>query len=194
MTRAIRVLGIAASPRRNGNSSTLLRAALDGAGAAGAESTIIRINDLTFKGCQACASCPDGTCRQHDAFAPVLAALQLADVWLLASPVYFDGVSGQLKTFYDRLYWFRRQGTEIKPRLAGKRRAAVLITYEDPENAHYLEMARRLASYFPGFGDFPAAEVLAFPGLGPANAASANPELLERAASLGRKLVAELQD
>jgi multimeric flavodoxin WrbA len=52
MMRAIRVLGIAASPRRNGNSSTLLRAALGGASAAGAESAI-RLNDLTCKGCQA---------------------------------------------------------------------------------------------------------------------------------------------
>jgi multimeric flavodoxin WrbA len=124
----------------------------------------------------------------------VLAALQLADVWLLASPVYFDGVSGQLKTFYGRLYWFRRQGTEIKPRLAGRRRAAILITYEDPENAHYLEMARRLASYFPGFGDVPAAEVLSFSRLGPAHAASASQEMLEKAAFLGRKLVTELKD
>jgi multimeric flavodoxin WrbA len=193
MKNTIRALGIAASPRRNGNSSTLLRAALDGASAAGAESAIIRINDLTFKGCQACVSCPEGSCRQHDALAPVLAALQLADVWIFASPVYFDGLAGQLKTFYDRLYWFRRQGTEIKPRLKGKRRAALLFTYEDPENDYYREMARRLVQYVPGFGDFAHAEILAFSGLGPAQAVADKTDMLDKASSLGQRLVDELR-
>jgi len=191
-TRTIRVLGIAASPRRDGNSTALLRAALGGAEAAGASSATIRVNDLLFKGCQGCPSCAPETCRQHDDFGPVLAALSLADVWLLASPVYFDGVSAQLKLFYDRLYWFRRQGTEVRPRLRGARRAGIIITYEDDENPFYLEMAGRLGSYFPGFGDFPPAEVLAAPGLGPPGAAAADPDLLGRAAALGGKLVAEL--
>ena len=190
----VRVLGIAASPRRDGNSTALLRAALEGAEAAGASASIIRINDLLFKGCQGCPSCPPESCRQHDGLAPVLAALELADVWILASPVYFDGVSGQLKTFYDRLYWFRRQGTEIRPRLSGHRRAAIIITYEDPENASYLEMAGRLASYFPGFGRFPPAEVLAASGLGPPGAAAADRGLLQRAAALGKRLIADLRD
>ncbi len=193
MNPIARVLGIAASPRRNGNSTTLLRAALQGARAAGAESSIVRLNDLSFKGCQACVSCPDGACRQHDALTPVLAALQMADVWVLATPVYFDGIAGQLKSFYDRLYWFRRQGTEIKPRLQGHRRAALLLTYEDPENEHYREMARRIVQYLPSFGPFAPAEVLCFPNLGPADAAAGKPALLDQAGALGRRLIDELR-
>lgn len=127
MRPILRALGIATGPRRNGNSTTLLRAVLEGATTAGAETSIIHLNDLTFKGCQACVSCPDGSCRQHDAMTAVLAALQMADVWIFATPVYFDGVAGQFKTFYDRLYWFRRQGTAIKPRLQGLRRAALRL-------------------------------------------------------------------
>jgi multimeric flavodoxin WrbA len=189
---AIKVIGVAASARRDGNSSTLLRAALDGAEAAGARTALICIGDLLFKGCQGCASCPDDGCRQRDALVPVLSALALADVWLLASPVYFDGVSGQLKAFYDRLYWFRRQGTEIRPRLSGDRRAGIIITYEDPENPYYREMASKLAGYFPGFGPFPPAEVLDFSGLGPRRAAAANREYVLAAEALGRRLVGDL--
>src|SRR5512138_572916 len=168
MKQLIRAVGIAASPRRNGNSTTLLRAALQGAADAGAETAVIRLNDLTFKGCQACVSCPEGACRQHDALNPVLAALQMADVWLFATPVYFDGLAGPRKTFFDRLYWFRRQGTAIKPRLQGQRRAALLLTYEDPENDFYREMGRRIVQYVPSFGDFAPPEVLSFSSLGPA--------------------------
>jgi multimeric flavodoxin WrbA len=187
-----RAIGIAGSPRRHGNSTTLLRAALAGAAAAGAETALIRLDELTFRGCRACVSCaPDG-CRQRDSMAAVHAALTLADVWLLASPVYFDGVCGPFKTFYDRLYWFRRQGTEVKPRLTGRRRAALLLTYEDTELAYYREMGEHLAQYFPGFGDFAPAEVLAYSDLGPADAAAARPDYVDRAHALGARLVAEV--
>jgi multimeric flavodoxin WrbA len=192
MQPVIRALGIAASPRRNGNSTSLLRAALQGAADAGAESAVIRLNDLTFKGCQACVSCPQTSCRQHDAMTPVLAALQMADLWLFASPIYFDGVAGQFKTFFDRLYWFRRQETTVKPRLQGRRRAALLMTYEDAESAAYRAMAHQIVQYVPSFGDFAPPEILSCSGLGPADAAAAKPELLDQARALGRRLVGEL--
>jgi multimeric flavodoxin WrbA len=192
MTPRARAVGIAGSPRRGGNSTTLLRAALAGAAEAGAETALVRLDDLTFRGCRACAACPPDGCRQRDALGPVHAALTLADVWIFASPVYFDGVCGQLKTFYDRLYWFRRQGAEIKPRLAGTRRAAILLAYEDPENSYYAEMGRRLAEYFPGFGDFAPAEVLACSDLGPSDAAASREDYRDRARALGSRLATEV--
>lgn len=192
MSRCVRALGVSASPRRHGNSTALLRAALSGAEEAGAETALVRLDELSFRGCRACASCPGDGCRQRDGFGAVHAALALADVWLLASPVYFDGVSGTLKTFYDRLYWFRRQGTEIQPRLRGPRRAAILLAYEDPRNEYYAEMAQRLANYFPGFGEFPPGRVLAFPELGPADAALGRPDYLDLARTLGAELTREI--
>jgi NAD(P)H-dependent FMN reductase len=192
MSPPLRALGLSGSPRRNGNSTTLLRAALAGAEAAGAETALIRLDELTFRGCRACASCPPDGCRQRDGFAAVHAALALADVWLFASPVYFDGVSGVLKTCYDRLYWFRRQGTEVRPRLGGPRRGAILLAYEDPQNDYYAEMAQRLADYFPGFGGFTPGRGLACPELGPAHAGLERPEYLEAATGLGSELVREL--
>src|SRR5512140_505045 len=131
MTVRAGTLGIAGSPRRNGNSPALLRSALQGAAEAGSTTALLRLYDLDFRGCLGCSACPPESCRQRDGFQPVLAALALAPIWIFASPIYFDGVSGPLKCAYDRLYWFRRQGTEIVPRLGGPRRAALLLTYED---------------------------------------------------------------
>ncbi|MBN1605602.1 MAG: flavodoxin family protein [Polyangiaceae bacterium] len=192
MSRSVRALGIAGSLRRNGNSTTLLRAALAGAQQAGATTTLIRLDELILRGCRGCDSCPDDGCRQRDGFGAVHAALALADVWLFAAPVYFDGVSGTFKTFYDRLYWFRRQGTEVRPRLGGPRRGAMIVTYEDPQNAFYEQMAQRLVNYLPGFGGFAPGRVLACSGLGPVGAARSRPDYAEAARALGAQLTHEI--
>jgi hypothetical protein len=90
------------------------------------------------------------------------------------------------------LYWFRRQGTTIKPRLQGQRLAALLLTYEDPDNDHYPEMAGRIMQYVPSFGDFAPPEILSFSGLGPTEGASTKPDLIDKARALGKRLVDEL--
>jgi multimeric flavodoxin WrbA len=192
MVRPVRVLGIAGSLRRNGNSTTLLKAALSGARQAGAETTLIRLDELTLRGCRGCDGCPDEACRQRDGFGAVHAALALADVWLFATPVYFDGVCGTFKTFFDRLYWFRRQGAEVKPRLGGRRRGAIIVTYEDQRKAFYDETAERLAGYLPGFGPFPPGRVLACSGLGAVGAVKSRPDYLEAARALGAELTEEI--
>ncbi len=73
------VIGIAGSPRRNGNSTTLLRSVEKGAESKGARTGIIHLNDLTYKGCQACEKCsPGGRSIIKDALTPVFSALKLA--------------------------------------------------------------------------------------------------------------------
>ena len=125
----VKAIGIAGSPRREGNSTMLLDAALKGAASAGARVALIRLNDLTFRGCQACEPCaPDGDCILRDDLAPVFAALRLADVWILASPIYRDGLSGQFKSFFDRCCCW-----EGRNRLPGTRRAAMIVAYADKE-------------------------------------------------------------
>jgi multimeric flavodoxin WrbA len=192
MSRPFRALGIAGSLRRNGNSTTLLKAALTGAQGAGAEAALVRLDELSLRGCRGCDSCPEDGCRQRDGFAAVHASLALADVWLFAAPVYFDGLSGTFKTFFDRLYWFRRHGAEVKPRLGGRRRGAMIVTYEDPRNALYEQMAQRLVNYLPGFGGFAPGRVLACSGLGPVGAARNRPDYVEAARALGAQLTQEV--
>jgi multimeric flavodoxin WrbA len=190
--RPVRALGIAGSLRRNGNSTVLLKAALAGAHDAGAATALIRLDELALRGCRGCDSCPDDGCRQRDGSGTLHTALAFADVWLLAAPVYFDGLSGTFKTFYDRLYWFRRQGSDVKPRLSGPRRGALIVTYEDPKNADYEQMAQRLVNYLPGFGGFALGRVLACSGLGPVGAARNRPDYVAAARSLGAQLTQEL--
>jgi multimeric flavodoxin WrbA len=182
-------IGISGSPRRGGNSETLLQAALDGARDAGAEVELVRLNELTYKGCQNCQACVTaGHCTQDDDLAPVLDKLRKADVWLLSSPIYFCALSGQLKTFFDRCWCFIHKPNKLE----GKRSGAIIITYEAGPSDYYHEVATRLVAYFNWFGDFDPVEVMAEPRLGPPDAASKRPELLAKATELGKRLVAAL--
>lgn len=107
----MKVLALNASARKNGNSATMLRHAVEGAKAAGAEATLMHLYDLDYKGCTGCCSCKllggksFGRCAMRDELTPVLEQAIDADALLLASPIYFNDVTGQLRSFLERL-WF----------------------------------------------------------------------------------------
>ena len=129
-----KIIGIAGSPRRKGNSTTLLQQVLQGAEDRGAESQIIFLNGLSFRGCQACDSCiHTGKCSVEDELTPFYSDLREADIWILASPIYYDSFSGQAKLFFDRCRCFSME----QGKLEGRRGAAVIATYEDRPRADY---------------------------------------------------------
>jgi len=178
-------IAIAGSPRRNGNSTTLLKEALKATEESGLRTELIHLNDLSYRGCQACMGCEKtGQCVTKDDMSGIYEKLLEAKVWIFASPIYFCSVSGQMKTFFDRLYCWAQPAFK----LPGTRRGAFIVTYEAKESDFYAEVARRLVRYFKWFGDFEVTEVFAAPRLGAADAAKNKPELLEQARALGRKL------
>lgn len=188
----MRMIGIAGSPRRNGNSTALMRAALEGACAAGAETCEVTLNDLTYKGCQGCEVCNRrGCCILNDDLTPIIERLRQADGWVLAAPIYYDGVSGQFKTFFDRLRTLTHDSETmaLAPQLDGPRRAVIIVTYEDHDRADYEHVAAVLARYLGWMGDFSEVEVLCEGRLDGPQAASQRPDLLARAQALGRSLV-----
>jgi len=185
-----KAVGIAGSPRRNGNSTSLLKAVLRGAESQGAATVTIHLDDLQFRGCRGCETCaPRDECVVRDALTPVFETLKLADIWVLASPIYFDGVSGQLKTFFDRCLWLAMQAGQRHARLIGTRGAAIIVTYEDQPRDDYRREAAKLASYLGWMGDFGGVRIVSEGLLGPAGAAASRPELLAAAEQLGRELV-----
>ena len=107
----IRVLGIAGSPRRQGNTETLLDRFLAGAESAGAQVEKIVVARLKIAGCIACDGCwDDGHCIVQDDFQPVYEKLVAADVIALATPMFFWSVPAQVKALIDRsqCQWARK--------------------------------------------------------------------------------------
>jgi hypothetical protein len=97
------VVGVVASPRKGMNTDTLVDKVLEGAKSVGAETEKIYLNDLTIKPCQACAKYPAPKfCWYEDGMAKIYTAVENADVLVIGSPAYYDGVSAQLKLVIDR--------------------------------------------------------------------------------------------
>jgi len=191
----LKAIGIAGSPRRKGNSTALLEAALRGAAAAGAGTEIVHLNDLTFRGCQACLGCArENRCVVKDDLSSVLEALRAAEVWVFATPIYYDGVSGQLKSFFDRLHSMTWGGGKLAPQLSGRRRAAIIATSEAQPYDSYLTAIKSLAGYFSWMGDFGEVDIMCEGGLGPVGAVAQRPDLLAKAEAMGKKLAEDLRE
>ena len=110
-----KVLAIAGSPRRGGNSETLLDRALEGmrAVAPNAEMRKVVLNELTIKPCQNCGYCQkESVCRfaETDDMRGIYEAIDTFDRFVVASPIFFANVSAQLKAMFDRCqpYWAKR--------------------------------------------------------------------------------------
>jgi multimeric flavodoxin WrbA len=186
------IIGIAGSARKNGNSATLMRALLRGASRAGAKTKEVYLNGLVFKGCQGCERCsPRGACILRDDLTPVLASLRQAHGWVLAAPIYYDGVSGQMKTFFDRLRTFTidPRTRELKPQLKGRRKGVVVVTYADKPRKDYLHEAEKLVNYLDWMGNFGKVNMICEGRLGPRDAARNRPGLLAKAEKIGKDLV-----
>jgi len=98
-----KVVIISASPRRGGNSDTLCEQFARGAKEAGNTVTKINLREKKLNFCRACYACKKlGKCVQQDDANEIEAQMAAADVIVLATPVYFYSMCGQLKTLIDR--------------------------------------------------------------------------------------------
>jgi multimeric flavodoxin WrbA len=162
---------------------------LKGAASAGAETREVYLNGLDYRGCQGCEGCTSGgECILKDDLTPILEELRKAEGWVLASPIYYDSVTGQMKTFFDRCRTFTvdPETQELKAQLEGKRKGVVIVTYEDrPRNDYYHE-AEKLANYLGWMGDFGKVVIISEGRLGPRDAVANRPDLLARAEKLGQ--------
>lgn len=104
---AKKIIVLNGSPRRNGNTSALVDAFTRGAEDAGNTVTSFLLHDMEIRGCKGCwngGKNPDRPCTIQDDMDKIYPAYQEADVVVLASPLYYWTISGQLKTAFDRLF------------------------------------------------------------------------------------------
>lgn len=101
-----RVLIISSSSRRNGNSDQLAEAFKKGAVSAGNQVEKIFLANKNIGYCRGCNFCKhnDGKCAFKDDMEEILNSMLLADVIVLASPVYYYNINAQMKTLIDRTY------------------------------------------------------------------------------------------
>jgi multimeric flavodoxin WrbA len=105
----MKVMAVNGSPRKHGNTATLLKNAIRGAVSVGAETEMVNLYDIDFKGCTSCFACklkdgPSyGRCAWNDGLSPVLDRARDVDVIIFGSPIFFWDVSGEMRSFMERL-------------------------------------------------------------------------------------------
>lgn len=99
-----KIVVISSSPRRGGNSDTLCDQFINGAQETGHFAEKIFLREYQINYCTGCGTCYNGVkpCPQKDDMAEILHKMIAADVIVLASPIYFYTMCGQLKTMIDR--------------------------------------------------------------------------------------------
>jgi len=133
------ILVISGSPKKDGNTSLLIEWLAQGARSAGSTVDIVRAADLKHEvvGCLSCRVCQKNAeyrCVIKDEVSDCVARFALADVIVMASPLYFYGASSQLKSVMDRMFslykWNNEANTMTTP-LAGKTFVFLGSGYED---------------------------------------------------------------
>ena len=107
----MKVLGLFGSPRRGGNTDLLLEEMLRGAQSREAEIEKIFLSEWDISGCRECRKCEiDGNCVIQDQMQKLYPKLLQADYIILASPIFFYGVTAQAKRMIDRCQalWARK--------------------------------------------------------------------------------------
>jgi len=113
----MKIIAVSGSPRKNWNTEKMLASALDGASSQGAQTKLIRLYDLNFKGCKSCLACKrisaQRKCFVRDELSPVLSELSDVDALIFGSPIYFMELTGVLHSCLERFYFpFVTYGTE----------------------------------------------------------------------------------
>lgn len=121
----MKILVITGSPRKNGNSNTLADNFIKGAQEAG--HTVVRF-DSAFKNVHPCIACNkcgmNGECVFKDDFEFVRNNIVDADIVVFATPMYYFGISAQIKAVIDRFY-------AINGQIHRPKKAVLLMTYAD---------------------------------------------------------------
>ena len=120
----MKVLAINGSPRKDGNTATLLQHALDGASSVGAKTELIHLADYKYSGCVSCFACKRkgtkfiGKCAVNDEISPILEKAMTGKAIFFGSPIYLGDVTSLMRAFLERLIFMN-------------------ISYDDPSYSNF---------------------------------------------------------
>ena len=148
------LIAINGSPRKNWNTAELLKHAMKGAEEAGAETELINLYSLNFKGCTSCFACklksrPHGSCAMKDDLSPVLEKVKAADAVVFGSPIYFMNLSAGMIAFIERLFFSNYIYSDEIPTVFPKKLPSAFIYTMNMTERHFefFNMKERLGMY-----------------------------------------------
>ncbi len=144
----MKIVALCGSPREYGNSAAILKYFLQATRKKTTQSWLINLEILRYKGCSGCYACKRDyqRCVLNDGLTAVLAAIELCDVLLIASPLYFGDLPGPLKMVIDRTFSFLVPGFADKKtpsRLAPGKKLIMVLLQGHPNPAAYTKVFNR---------------------------------------------------
>jgi multimeric flavodoxin WrbA len=123
----------------------------------GADVTTFALNELNYRGCQACMACKTelDKCVLEDDLTEILDRLHDAEILVMATPVYYGDVSSQLKGFIDRTYSYLvpDYGTNPNPcRLSPGKKLVFIQAQGHPDESQFADVFPRYDFFFKWYG------------------------------------------
>jgi multimeric flavodoxin WrbA len=189
----MKIVSITGSPRKKGNSATLVNEIISIAEDANGVVQSYHLNQLTYKGCQACMTCKEksDTCTIKDDLTEVLSAIQACDLLIMASPVYFGDISAQMKGLIDRMYSFLKPNFKQQDppgRLESGKTLIFILTQGQPDEKVFADIYPKYEMFlkFMGFTDV---HLIRACGVMESGAVKQREDILERARSVAKKVI-----
>lgn len=142
----MKVIALNGSPRKDGNTASALKFMAEELKKSGIETEIINIGHLAIHGCTACGYCASSENNEclfkDDPVNETAAKIRDADGFILASPTYYAGIAGTMKSFLDRLFYSSSRHFKYKVATAvtAVRRTGGIDTLHQLNN--YLDLAQ----------------------------------------------------
>jgi multimeric flavodoxin WrbA len=188
----VKILGVMGSPRIKGNTDLLLDEALKGARSEGAEVEKIIVDKLKIAPCREYYGClKDGNCVIRDDMDELYPKLLAADGIIIASPIFFYGLTAQLKALIDRCQalWARRY---VLKNLPDAKRKGAFIGIGATRGKQLFDGSRLTVKYFfQAFGVEYVDELL-IRGVDKRGEIKQHPTALSDAFVLGKRLAQKL--
>lgn len=184
----MKVIGIVGSPRKNGNTNAVVQQILEGAAEVGAETRTFLLNEMNYRGCQACNYCKaHEKCKLEDDLAELFEEMKEADGVVFGAPIYFAQFSGQMRLFLDRCYSL--VNPDYSSRLPAGKKAVIVVAQGVPDPAAYKGVYEEFGGEISRFMGMDVKDILVSAGYQAPGEVKNNAELMAKAKDTGLNLL-----
>ncbi|MBD3255306.1 MAG: hypothetical protein GF383_09450 [Candidatus Lokiarchaeota archaeon] len=181
-----KILGIMGSPRKNGNTHTLISKVFEGAIQQGAETEMVLLSYMNINECDGCHVCWKGEkCNKNDDMNLIYPKIIDSDIVIFGTPVYWYAPTGLMKLLIDRLVFFNSSKNRAK--IKGKK--GVLVVPFEEEGIDTAELTVKMFEKSLNYLEMPLIEVLLVPGVTKRGEVSERKDIMEKCYNLGKALV-----